>query len=1096
MFTIDSQETQVLPAAPRLAHRRGAAGIWFLTILLLLCSCLGASWFAYQSLLVPQTSSFEPRWQGAQWIQAADGNAPVASFRYVANLITVPDAAFIIIAANQQFRAYINGTFIGGNALETTRGEAPRAYIYDVLSMLVPGPNVIAIRVNNPDHGPAGVRASFGVTHGENMVYYGTDGRWQATTEGVKTNHRYAITAAPWTAYGFDASDWAPSHPATPPDFTPRLTINQALYERPLAQRWMSTGAGHDAYFVHPFTLPPGTERTWLRVIATGPSSVYINGSLLIAWNEQVPIIQQQPSDYLDDTSNLVPDEDAVNQYRGGLGLGIYDISPYLHGGNNTIAIHVTAPGTSNALVGLETLNTALSLDMLTSDAHGRKSWIAPDAANTDWHASRQPQSGWQNGDSEVLHTWSAPFSIGRPGTSKTVYLPDSASPRNTNVVPLIRILQTIFWSSAVVLALWLLMALVVLRRYFPTGRIALAVLSLAYLPALALETLLVILDSESLIPQPFPYTWQWGLLLLILAGASYVLLWLAARKQPLPGHLAITAFARRIQASGTAIREHIASSGLRAHAYGWLSEHWGLVVIMLIALPLICYNLSYEPYWQDELTSYYAAKGILAHGLPFMPSGFLYPKGELYSYVLALSIAIFGEQNGLLRLPSIIAYLVSLPLLYYVASRFFDKQVALLTTAMLAFSPFVLLWGRSMRMYEQAQMLMIVTMYLFYKAARAPGQSYRIYLAVLALLVTYLSHEESFIVFPALVLCVFMVSYDRRRRLPAIFFERHWWIAAGLGVGVILAQLAVVHFSHPLPLGTDQSQQPFLQPGTENVPFYLKLFFFPLILSKKLPVITLNSLLALLGCGWAFYRGDTRARYCALFLLVSLLTLILVFTMTADRYIYPLFPAYYLLGTYVLLNWLRALWKFVYQRLAPAAQERERRSAWNPLRVLMGFSTALFCAALLIMPMLPLSGYNLFISRMEGWAYHHRYIDYDSAGEYIKRHWREGDIVISVSPAIITRYYAGHLDYFFSVDRALYLFEHNGKITDTPTGTTPLLSQGDFRAVLSRHARIWVVTDKGLYQSGIQQGKRFVFPPGFRIVYNGYGAGVYLRDA
>src|SRR6266568_3385407 len=73
------------------------------------------------------------------------------------------------------------------------------------------------------------------------------------------------------------------------------------------------------------------------------------------------------------------------------------------------------------------------------------------------------------------------------------------------------------------------------------------------------------------------------------------------------------------------------------------LYAHWVLLLIILASIPLICYQLNYEPYWQDELTSYYAAKGVLLHGLPLLPSGFLYAKGELYSYLLALSIAIFG---------------------------------------------------------------------------------------------------------------------------------------------------------------------------------------------------------------------------------------------------------------------------------------------------------------------------------------------------------------------------------------------------------------------------------------------------------------------
>ncbi|MBO0779392.1 MAG: glycosyltransferase family 39 protein, partial [Ktedonobacteraceae bacterium] len=679
----DTQATEILPAAKRLKRnmvRRAPA--WLIAGFLLLCACAGASWFAYQVFLVPQTTSFEPDWHDAQWIRAADGRTPVTSFRYVVNQLAVPDAAFITIAANQQFRAYVNGTFIGTNTAETIQGKVPQAYIYDVLSELVPGPNVIAIRVSNLDSQVPTLRASLGIVHGANVEHFGTGSKWQATTQGLKTNHRYETAVPPWTSYGFDASDWQPCKAAPAPSFTPLLTINQKLYERPLPLRWMSAGAGHDAYFVRHFNLPGGTTRTWMRLIATGPANIFINGRLLIVWNGQVPIVQQQPVDYLDDTNVLLPDQDAVNEYRGGLGLGIYDISPYLKAGTNTVAVHVTAPGSSNALVGLGTLNAALTLDMLVSDTNHQSFWVASDSANTDWRAARQDRPDWIYGDQATMQAWKAPFAIGRPGTSKMVYLPDSVSTSNTNVVPLSWIAQTIFLSCAAVLGLWLLMGRLIVwwsgAKTLEAKRKVLLASTLAFLPALAGEVLLVVLDHENLIAQPFPYSWPWALLLLALVAAGYALLGLVARHWPLAWQNLIPARLRRGSRRASSNGGRVLR-GKRARILGWLRLNWGLVLIMLVALPMISYQLTYEPYWQDELTSYYAAKGILAHGLPFMPSGFLYPKGELYSYILALCIAIFGEQHGLMRLPSVVAYLVSLPVFYYIAGKFFDRRVALL---------------------------------------------------------------------------------------------------------------------------------------------------------------------------------------------------------------------------------------------------------------------------------------------------------------------------------------------------------------------------------------------------------------------------------
>src|SRR5205823_10665081 len=109
-----------------------------------------------------------------------------------------------------------------------------------------------------------------------------------------------------------------------------------------------------------------------------------------------------------------------------------------------------------------------------------------------------------------------------------------------------------------------------------------------------------------------------------------------------------------------------------------WLRQHGALLSLLLIGIPLVGYNLAYEPFWQDELSSFYAAQGVMLHGLPFFPSGFLYEKAELYSYLLAVWRFVFGDQGSILRLVSALEYLVSIPLLYWIGSYFFERRIAL----------------------------------------------------------------------------------------------------------------------------------------------------------------------------------------------------------------------------------------------------------------------------------------------------------------------------------------------------------------------------------------------------------------------------------
>ena len=1126
------------------------------TWLCIVLACLGASWFACQSFLVPQPATFAPPWGGAQWIQAANTTGPVAYFRYATTLDSTPDGAFMVVAASQVFRLYVNGTFVGTNAQNFASGDTSRAYLFDVNSLLAAGSNVVALRVSNLDtHAPL-VRAALGIVEGQTVVYYGTGNGWQATTQSTLVYAHTTAgtgTATIWTKPDFDPSAWQPAQTASNTTPEPVLAVNPALYMQPASIAWISAGSGHDGYFVRQFSAPLLYSGAWLRLAASGTADVFLNGHLLIHWNGQSTIPEQNIVDYLSDNEPNI-------QYRSGLAMGVYNIAPYIVAGVNTIAVHVSSAGTLAAQAGLPTLSAAMSADVMISDVRGNPTWLAAPAG---WHVSPRFVAGWQSGSQAAL-SWSPALSIGRPGAVRSFYLQDSATPRNQQFLPLDLIVRDVSLSIVLVCALWLLAGLLFMRRFFASRRAALGAASLIFLPALALESVLMALSREPLIPQPFPYTWQWSLVLLVMTGAGILLVRRGAAKttpggtHPSPtlcrdrGWSGVDAGALCLSSSGCdslASRSRDESDSDEGQAQGprpstsstpcpyripedalpilgvkvcrdvwvvvgrFLREHWMLIAIFLLALPLISYNLGYEPYWQDELTSYFAARGVLAHGLPVMPSGFLYPKGELYSYLLALSMLIFGDQGSAPRILSVLEYLASIPLFYAIARSFFQKRVALLATAMLAFSPMTLLWGREVRMYEQAQLCTLLVVYLFYRALDAqatlsPARRKRyIYLAMLSIVLSYLSHEETFIIFPALIGCAALAWYAQMKaawRQPiskrsGIFhgMGKHCIIATALAGSMIGAQLLVVHFSHPPLLGTDQSQRPLISLTADNVMYYVYLLFFPTALGRSgMPLIMLNSCLALAGCILAIRQRSAFASYCAVFLGLSFLTLTCTFTLASDRYIYPVLPLYYLLGAYAFFQLVQQLRIFIYARFAaPQASMTTRagRAPTMPARVMLACVAAPLCAATLILPALPVSNYNLAISRAAGLSYHRHYADYDAVGAYMRQHWQPGDTVITVSPAISILYYVGHIDYFFSLDRALYLFERNGHIIDTPTGSVALLDQQDFQAVIATHTRIWIISDNGLYQS--ETIKRFTFPPDFHIVYEGYGSAIYLRN-
>ncbi len=891
----------------------------------------------------------------------------------------------------------------------------------------------------------------------------------------------------PWSAADFDVTTW--------PDATMTLNAPQLytepvtpfLYSYPLSNHWISSGAASQGYFVREISMTQPAKNYWLRFRAAGPSTIFVNGNLLTYWTGQPPSTLQS---VYGSFSYVSTDVKTHSRYS----VGVYDIAPYLHSGVNTIAVYVSAPNV-DGFIG--NIGAAMSVDMLVCDYAGNTVLSEESGA---WHASSVFVAGW---DQESTATLAWPTASQVPGTvdnqqfsipGSNVVLKASSPLTGATMIPWPLLFEVIGGSILAVIGLWLLMALTLGKRYYAPWSRACSVMSVAFLPALAVEAVLITLSREPHITQPFPYNSLYAFILLGCVVAGYFLLWLNATLKR------DDALVKAEQPGQGLLSTHGRTENRAAHARFspllWLRSYWPVLLLMIVGCVLILPTLSYEPLWQDELVSFYVAKQSVARGFPMMPTGFIYPKAELFHYMLGVIMLIFGDQLPVPRSLSAVEYIISIPLLYYVGSYFFDRRIALFATAILTLSPFALTWGAQLRMYEQAQVCVFLMIYVFHRAIQSPQSKRMPYIAIGTLLLTYLSHEETFIVLPALALCVCVFTKDKQRFLPSVFYQKHWWYASIAGIAVIVVQLLIVKFSHPPVLGTDQSMRPNVQFHEDGLPFYTGILFFP---RSTAPWLVLNSILAMVACIWAIRSKDARLRYCALFFIVSLATLIAIFTMQADRYFYPLLTIYYLLGSYVVWKTLEYLWTFVASQLLsitvrPDGEKIAQGVVSPPLKVASIVVASHTCGCILLAPMLPISSYNLVVSRAFGLSYLHHFSDYDAAGSYVKSHWHDGDVVISMSPDIEMLYYLGRSDYFFSVDRALFLIERNGRAINTATGATAVLSQTDFSAMLAKYPRIWIVSDHSTYQNEIS--RHFTIPSDFHIVFEGARNAVYLRGS
>lgn len=1005
----------------RQALRQVRGGVW----LVLLAALIGFTVFAYQVTLVPQPRDYHPNWHGAAWI-AAPGSSGVAYYRKTFALSSIPANAYLLAQSDQDYSLYVNGQPVDGTRNDIDGGATNLAYIYDVTPRLRTGLNVIAFRVENRDDGVAALRAVIGINSSAGLQVYPTGSSWKSTSDPQLAHPQQAIQNLDWRSVKLFDAAWqqAAYFTGTPPSSSV-LQADQALYEVPPAP-WISAGAATDAFYYHTVTLPVG-EDMWVRAAATGGAQIFINGRLVIS---QVPRIAGNDA-------NPVPSSAQVT-------TGLYDVSPYLHAGPNALAVHVSGVGLPLASGTMQNQPAALSLDLITDTG------VPLDTTNSAWHVSPRAVDGWITGSgtgnwAPALVADSASF-----GVTTSYELPASANEQIDFGVA-----SGVILTTALLFALGCLCALALLgvrRGTYAKLPAAIQQVALALVPTLLLQALLLVIAWEPLVARPFPFTAAWLATLIALALLTFVIVTYAPR---LPWRVAF----------------HRASRD-RAE----LATRLAVGVLTFVGFLLAVFQLDYESYWQDEATSVYAAHGILQNGIPHLLSGFIYPKAELYSYTLAFVMAFFGDQASVLRLVSVVEYVASLIITYLVGRRFFNRQIGVLALALLVCSPMALRWGREARMYQQAELFTLLALYVFFRAVQPHARPRTIFWAMALVVAMYLSHEETFIILPALVIYLLAV------RGLSWLRDRNWLIAGCCAVGIVALQLLIVKVSHPPLLGTDHSQQPLLTLSTENITYYAQLLFNTRVLSHgALATLTVTSILTSVALISALIVRDPALRYLSAVFGVAVVILIFLFSPTADRYIYPLLPVMAILAASAFVRWME--W------LAALARAQFSRVLAQGLSVTCG---CLLFGAVFFSQVTPVANFGLATSRLTGLPYHHHYPVYADAGAYIRANWQPGDVLVTLAPAIDGAYYAHQPNYLIYQTKALYLFEQNGHIVDTPTGSTVLLNEQDVNEMIAQHHRIWVLAaDSYLCCASVNS---FPVNQYFALVYENAGTYVYFR--
>lgn len=180
--------------------------------------------------------------------------------------------------------------------------------------------------------------------------------------------------------------------------------------------------------------------------------------------------------------------------------------------------------------------------------------------------------------------------------------------------------------------------------------------------------------------------------------------------------------------------------------------SHIIVVFLIISGFILRIHKLNVQSFWMDEAISSIAAVSLLQEGLPVLPSGVVYTRAILNTFLISTSFSLFGINESSARLPSVLFGTLTIFLVYLMGLKWGNRQIAIMAALLVTFSVWEIAWSRQARMYQQLQFFYLLSLFTFYEFIH--GKSIK-WLAVLIFSVVgaVLSH-----VFGYILIVVFLI--------------------------------------------------------------------------------------------------------------------------------------------------------------------------------------------------------------------------------------------------------------------------------------------------------------------------------------------------
>ncbi|RIK44268.1 MAG: hypothetical protein DCC55_02855 [Chloroflexi bacterium] len=442
-----------------------------------------------------------------------------------------------------------------------------------------------------------------------------------------------------------------------------------------------------------------------------------------------------------------------------------------------------------------------------------------------------------------------------------------------------------------------------------------------------------------------------------------------------------------------------------------------------------------------DEFTTLWAARQTMNEGAPIMPSGVLYTRGLVTTYLTAAFIAVAGESYTIARLPSVLFGLGAVVVIFLIGRREWNIRVAWLAALGLALLPEAVVWSGRARFYAPLLLFVLLTLWAAFQAVsplqsadqRGARHNRALLLFALFFVLALFAQEQTILLYPSMILAMWLWRGWRYLWQPAVVAANGVCVAT-MGLRFILEQVGQPGYFSSL-----QTYKPYFNLWGDAAALWAShryLFLNP----ERLPW-TMAGLLAVAIALVVLARARRpllalpRYHQATLFFGLHLISvmLVLIFVIgsswSGPRYVFIVQPLWLLIGA------AGAVWLV------------ERLNQRESLRWLSTGVLAVLVAWSFFPP-----------------AYHTTRVDtegYHEAFTFVAQQLQPGDVVMSPQAAACAVVLQRPCDYF-ARERGYqpYAIERDGVLVDRWSGSPVLYSTEQLVQVVRTAPRVWFVAD------------------------------------